>query len=146
MASRIKEAREGDWGRVHSVQSRAGFGQTPMRGQCMGPQPAPQCIRVIVDSDHAGEPLRRRSTTGAFVIGKAEWLCHQERASPARAFAQRAGLGKQKHAHTLGSVDARTSRARTKRDQSMRPSRLAAQDGKGKSEPMAASAARACNP
>eukprot|EP00971_Amphidinium_carterae_P188190 3735417-Amphidinium_carterae.1 len=33
-----------------------------------GPQNAPQFIRVIVDGDHAGEPLQRCYTTGAFTM------------------------------------------------------------------------------
>eukprot|EP00971_Amphidinium_carterae_P135940 2693676-Amphidinium_carterae.1 len=150
MASRMKDPREGDWVRVQRV------GSFLLRHPCLvtvhGPQSTPKCIRVIVDSDHAGEPLRRRSTTGAFTMlgnhclrGQSNWqstvalssgeseyyaivkaaaqglhtaaVCrdlglelgvqiagkadmsveiHSD-SSAARAFAQREGLGKQKH-------------------------------------------------
>eukprot|EP00971_Amphidinium_carterae_P132215 2619062-Amphidinium_carterae.1 len=66
MASRMKDPREGDWIRVQRV------GQYLLRHPCLvvvyRPQPPPAFVRVIVDSDHAGEPLRRRSTTGAFTM------------------------------------------------------------------------------
>eukprot|EP00971_Amphidinium_carterae_P000455 9447-Amphidinium_carterae.1 len=62
----MKEPREGDWCRVQRV------GQYLLKHPCLvtvyKPQPAPTCVRVVVDSDHAGEPLRRRSTTGAFTM------------------------------------------------------------------------------
>eukprot|EP00971_Amphidinium_carterae_P020300 399965-Amphidinium_carterae.1 len=58
-------AHEGDWCRVRKV------GQLLIKHPCLvnvyRPQSAPTCIRVIVDSDHTGEPLRR-STTGALTM------------------------------------------------------------------------------
>eukprot|EP00971_Amphidinium_carterae_P101340 2005708-Amphidinium_carterae.1 len=74
----MKEPREGDWVRVKRV------GEYLLRHPCLvnvfRPQSPPQFVRVIVDSDHAGEPLRRRSTTGAFTMlgghcsrGQANW-------------------------------------------------------------------------
>eukprot|EP00971_Amphidinium_carterae_P144850 2870088-Amphidinium_carterae.1 len=49
MASRMKEYKE-QW---------AGYSEH---------QQTPECVRVIVDSDHAGELSRRRVTTGAFAM------------------------------------------------------------------------------
>eukprot|EP00971_Amphidinium_carterae_P097024 1920611-Amphidinium_carterae.1 len=62
MASKMKEPREGDWTQVQRV------GQFLFRHPCWlvamyRQQAAAEFARVIVDSDHAGEPSR--STTGS---------------------------------------------------------------------------------
>eukprot|EP00971_Amphidinium_carterae_P048482 955514-Amphidinium_carterae.2 len=54
MASQMKEPREGDW--------------HPFLVNVYRPQPAPEYVRVIVGSDPAGEPLRRRFATGALTM------------------------------------------------------------------------------
>eukprot|EP00971_Amphidinium_carterae_P342433 6481738-Amphidinium_carterae.3 len=74
----MKEPREGDWCRLKRVGGYL-LGH-PCLVNAYHPQPAPQYVRVIVDSDHAGEPLWRRSTTGTFTMlgghclkGQANW-------------------------------------------------------------------------
>eukprot|EP00971_Amphidinium_carterae_P151897 3010438-Amphidinium_carterae.4 len=64
MASQMKEPREGDWCRGQQVM------QYLLKHPCLvyRPQPAPTCVRGIVDSSHAGELSRRRSTTGALTM------------------------------------------------------------------------------
>eukprot|EP00971_Amphidinium_carterae_P263203 5221967-Amphidinium_carterae.1 len=71
------------------LAERAKMNPGRVTGQEYRPQKASKYIRLIVDSDHAEEPLQRRSTTGAFMLGNhcdgllgnAQRLCHQEQAS-----------------------------------------------------------------